>query len=102
MINEQELMSKILVFTGELPDMTRKDAKTFAETVLGAKVAGSVTKQTNIVIAGTDAGAKLERAQELGVTIVPGEDFVTMVKRIVARSDLAVMEKIYVEGEPRR
>lgn len=59
---------KTVVLTGKLYEMTRKEAKTLIES-LGGKVTGSVSKNTDMVIAGEDAGSKYEKAQELGVEI---------------------------------
>jgi DNA ligase (NAD+) len=57
------------VLTGTLPTLSRDDAKALIE-AHGGKVAGSVSKKTGVVVAGSDAGTKLERARALGVTIV--------------------------------
>jgi DNA ligase (NAD+) len=57
---------KTLVFTGSLEQMTRAEAKALAEQ-LGAKVAGSVSKKTDFVVLGADAGSKAKKAAELGV-----------------------------------
>src|SRR5699024_8190464 len=59
---------KTVVLNGKLYEMTRKDAKGLIES-LGGKVTGSVSKNTDMVIAGEDAGSKYEKAQELGIEI---------------------------------
>jgi DNA ligase (NAD+) len=58
-----------VVLTGTLPTLTRDDAKALLEAA-GAKVAGSVSKKTSYVVAGDDAGSKLDRARELGVPLL--------------------------------
>src|SRR3972149_1332686 len=62
------ITGKTVVFTGKLLKMSREEAKTQAET-LGAVVASSVSKNTDYVIAGEDAGSKLKKAAELGVKV---------------------------------
>jgi DNA ligase (NAD+) len=69
---------KTLVFTGTLETMTRGEAKARAE-ALGAKVAGSVSKNTDIVIAGPGAGSKLKEAQTLGVQVMSETDWLAFI-----------------------
>jgi len=69
---------KTIVFTGSLERMTRSEAKAQAER-LGAKVAGSVSKKTDMVVAGPGAGSKLKKANELGVQVLSEADWLEMV-----------------------
>ncbi|MCC7098838.1 MAG: NAD-dependent DNA ligase LigA [Rubrivivax sp.] len=66
------LSGKTLVLTGTLPTLTREEAKALIEAA-GGKVAGSVSKKTFAVIAGEEAGSKLEKARELGITVLDEE-----------------------------
>jgi DNA ligase (NAD+) len=63
------LSGKTFVITGTLPTLSRDDAKEMIEAA-GGKVAGSVSKKTDFVVAGTEAGSKLVKAQELGVAVI--------------------------------
>jgi DNA ligase (NAD+) len=68
---------KTVVLTGTLSAMTRDEAKDRLE-VLGAKVAGSVSKKTDYVVAGAEAGSKLDRARELGVAVLDEAQFIAL------------------------
>ncbi|OIQ82424.1 DNA ligase [mine drainage metagenome] len=69
MVAEQVLSGKTLVLTGTLPSLSREQAKEMIEAA-GGKVAGSVSKKTDYVVAGEEAGSKLEKAQTLGVVVL--------------------------------
>ncbi|MBO0765122.1 MAG: NAD-dependent DNA ligase LigA [Hyphomicrobiaceae bacterium] len=71
---------KTVVFTGTLERMTRNEAKAVAER-LGAKVAGSVSKKTDYVIAGADAGSKLAKAREAGVSVLTEDEWLRLAGR---------------------
>jgi DNA ligase (NAD+) len=68
-----------VVLTGELVQMDRRAAMEKLES-LGAKVSGSVSKKTNLVIAGPGAGSKLAKAQELGVPVWDEAQFMAAIK----------------------
>ena len=76
---DNPFFDKTLVFTGTMPTLGRAEAKTMAQDV-GAKVSGSVSKKTDYVIAGAEAGSKLEKAQQLGVTVIDEAEFLRMLK----------------------
>jgi len=70
---------KTVVFTGALERMTRDEAKAMAERI-GAKVAGSVSKKTDYVVAGADAGSKLAKARELGVAVLTEDEWLELAR----------------------
>ena len=70
---------KTCVLTGTLDSMGRKEASDILEN-LGAKVTGSVSKATDVVIAGHDAGSKLDKAQSLGITVINESEFLELIK----------------------
>jgi DNA ligase (NAD+) len=70
---------KTFVLTGTLPNLKREEAAAKIE-ALGGKVSGSVSKKTDYVVAGEDAGSKLEKAQKLGVKIIDEKEFLKLVE----------------------
>jgi len=75
-----EVSGQTVVFTGKLLTLSRDEAKAQAER-LGAKVAGSVSKATHLVVVGADAGSKLKKAQDLGLRIASEEEWAAIVAR---------------------
>lgn len=73
-----ELAGKTFVLTGTLPTLTREQAKQMIEQ-RGGKCSGSVSKKTTYVLAGEEAGSKLTKAQELGITIISEQEFRDMI-----------------------
>ncbi|MBB3064836.1 NAD-dependent DNA ligase LigA [Limibacillus halophilus] len=76
-LGDSPLAGKTVVFTGTLETVTRSEAKARAE-ALGAKVAGSVSKKTDYVVVGQDAGSKARKAVELGLTVLSEEEWLEL------------------------
>ncbi|MGB0571790.1 MAG: BRCT domain-containing protein, partial [Alphaproteobacteria bacterium] len=76
--SDSELAGKTIVFTGTLEKMTRSEAKSRAE-AMGAKVSGSVSSKTDLVVAGPGAGSKAKKAAELGIQTVDEDGWIEMI-----------------------
>jgi DNA ligase (NAD+) len=77
--NTKKLNSHTFVFTGSLKSMSRDEARKKAED-LGAQTAPSVSKKVSYVVAGEEAGSKLDKAKSLGIKIINEEEFLTLIK----------------------
>jgi DNA ligase (NAD+) len=75
-----ELQGMTFVLTGTLPNLSREEAKAKVEAA-GGKVSGSVSKKTSYVVAGEEAGSKLDKAKELGVKVIDEAELVEMLGR---------------------
>jgi DNA ligase (NAD+) len=78
-VTESALTGKTVVVTGTLPTMGRKEAAEYIER-FGGKVSGSVSKKTDYVLAGENAGSKLDKANQLGITVITEEELKKMVE----------------------
>ena len=74
---DQKLADKVFVLTGSLPTLTRDEARELIE-ARGGRVTGSVSKKTDYVLAGADPGSKLDKADQLGVTVIDEAEFKKM------------------------
>jgi len=79
-ISDSPVAGLTVVFTGTLDQMTRAEAKVTAET-LGAKVAGSVSAKTDILVAGPGAGSKAKKAADLGVRVIDEGEWLALIRR---------------------
>ena len=76
---DDRFKGQIFVLTGTLSKFGRREAQEIIEK-FGGKASGSVSKKTTFVLAGEDAGSKLRKANELGVTVITEEQFDEMIK----------------------
>ena len=90
---EHPFYGKTMVFTGTMPTLGRAEAQTMAQDV-GAKVSGSVSKKTDYVVAGAEAGSKLTKAEQLGVTVIDEAEFLRLLSGAAEVSGTATKETI--------
>ncbi|MDU4959986.1 MAG: NAD-dependent DNA ligase LigA [Sporomusaceae bacterium] len=79
-------VGKSFVLTGTLPTLSRQQASALIEQ-LGGKVSSAVSKKTGFVLAGEDAGSKLDKARQLGITVIDEAEFLAMTRRDAAADD---------------
>ena len=79
-MGEQPLAGYTIVITGSVPGYSRDGAEE-AITSRGAKAAGSVSKKTHLVVVGEGAGTKASKAEELGVPVLPAEEFAVLLEQ---------------------
>ncbi len=94
---DNPFFGKTLVFTGTMPTLDRSKAQKMAQDV-GANVSGSVSKKTDFVIAGAEAGSKLTKAEDLGVTVLDEAEFLKMLNS----GEQKVEVQIKQETEPQK
>ena len=76
----QTLKGKTFVFTGTLTKFSRNEARILAE-AHGARASGSVSKKTDYIVAGTEAGTKLKKAMDLDIQVLTEEEFLFMIRQ---------------------
>lgn len=76
---DDRFAGKVFVLTGTLPTLSRAEASALIESH-GGKTSSSVSKKTSFVLAGEEAGSKLTKAQELGVTVITEQELLEMLK----------------------
>jgi DNA ligase (NAD+) len=76
---DSAVAGKTVVFTGSLEKFTRDEAKASAER-MGAKISGSVSKKTDLVVAGPGAGSKLKDAEKHGVKVISEDDWLKLIE----------------------
>ena len=76
---DSPIAGKTFVLTGTLPTLKRDEAKAMIEAA-GGKVSGSVSKKTHYVVAGAEAGSKLDDAQKLGIPVLQESEFLDLIK----------------------
>ena len=91
---EHPFYGKTMVFTGTMPTLGRAEAQTMAQDV-GAKVSGSVSKKTDYVVAGAEAGSKLTKAEQLGVTVIDEAEFLRLLSGGVAAGSGEAQETLF-------
>jgi len=96
---DSPVAGKTVVFTGSLEKMTRSEAKERAER-LGAKVSGSVSKKTDYVVIGADAGSKAKKAKELGVTMLSEDEWLRLIAGAAAPGNDAGPKQEDADGRP--
>ncbi|MGJ8621018.1 MAG: NAD-dependent DNA ligase LigA [Methylophilaceae bacterium] len=95
---EGVLKGKVLVLTGTLPTLSRDEAKALIEKA-GGKVSGSVSKKTDFVVAGAEAGSKLEKATDLGIQILEESQLTAMLAQGIALEESAATNSNHTESD---